>query len=271
MPRGIGIVLLLPAAMAPAWAQSPQASISGTVKDAQGAVVPGVSVAALNDNTGVRTAVRTNESGFYSLQALPVGSYTIRVEQEGFQTQVQAGIVLTTGQTLELNFVLRIGAVTETVAVTADAPLIETRSSDASQLIEAKTIEDIPLGDRRALNVMELQGASVFVSYESGERPYFAVGGGRGRSQNFVMDGGTAQTIRLGQAQVDVDPPVETLHEVKVLANGFSAEYGGSAGGVIVMNTKSGANQVHGTLFEYFRNQKLDAGNFFSPWINGQE
>ena len=102
MPRCTLTILLVSAWMAPASAQSPQASISGTVQDAQGAVVPGVSVTAVNDDTGVKTAVRTNESGFYSLQALPVGSYTIRVEQEGFQSQVQAGIVLTTGQTLRL-------------------------------------------------------------------------------------------------------------------------------------------------------------------------
>lgn len=252
-------------------AQSPQASISGTVKDTQGAVVPGVSISAVQDETGVKTTAQSNEVGFYSLQALAVGPYSIRVEHAGFQTQVQNGIVLTTGQTLESNFVLKIGSVTETVAVTAEAPLIESRSSDASQLIESKTIEDIPLGDRRALNVMELQGASVFVSYDSGARPYFSVGGGRARSQNFVMDGGTAQTIRLGQAQVEVDPPVETLQEIKVLTSSFSAEYGGSASGVIVMNTKSGANLLHGSLFEYFRNEKLDAANFFSPWVNGEK
>ena len=207
----------------------PQANISGTVKDSQGALVPGVSISATHDETGVVTTVVTNDSGFFSMQALAVGAYTLRVEHTGFQSLVQSGIVLTTGQALELNFSLRVGEVTESIAVTAEAPLLETRSSDSSQLIESKTIEDIPLGDRRALNVMELQGASVFVSYHSGDRPYFAVGGGRGRSQNFVMDGGAAQSIRLGQAQVEVDPPVETLQEIRVLTNGFSAEYGGSA------------------------------------------
>ena len=253
------------------WAQSPQANISGTVKDGQGAVAPGVSVSAKHNETGVATTVVTNDSGFYSMQALAVGAYTIRVEHTGFQTQVQSGIVLTTGQALELNFALRVGEVTESIAVTAEAPLIETRSSDSSQLIESKTIEDIPLGDRRALNVMEIQGGAVFVSYDSGAKPFFSVGGGRGRSQNFVMDGGSAQSIRIGQAQVEVDPPVETLQEMRVLTNGFSAEYGGSAGGVIVMNTKSGTNQRHGSLFEYFRNEKLDSANFFSPWVNGQK
>ncbi len=261
-------VLLLGAGL---YAQAPQTSISGSVKDAQGAVVPGATVAAIHDETGVRTAGRTNEAGFYSIQALPIGTYTVRVEQTGFQSQVYPKIALSTGQSLEVNFSLQVGRLTESVVVNAEVPLIEMRSSDASQLIEAKTIEDIPLGDRRALNLMEIQGASVFVSYESGERPYFSVGGGRARSQNFVMDGGSAQTIRLGQAQVETDPPVETLQEVRVLTNGFSAEYGGSASGVIVMNTKSGTNRYRGSLSEYFRNEKLDAANFFSPWVNGHK
>lgn len=264
----IGFLLL---AAVPLRAQSPQASISGTVKDPQGAVIPGVSVSATHDETGVTTSSATNEAGFFSIQALALGSYRVRVLHEGFQTQVQSGVVLTTGQALELNFSMRIGEVAESVAVTSEAPLLETRSSDSSQLIESRTIEDIPLGDRRALNVMELQGASVFVSYASGERPYFSLGGGRGRSQNFILDGGAAQTIRLGQAQVEVDPPVETLREVRVLTNGFSAEYGGSASGVIMMTTKSGANRLHGSLFEYFRNEKMDAANFFSPWVDGQK
>ena len=212
-------------------AQSPQASISGTVRDPNGAPMSGVSVAATNADNGANATVTTNDAGFYSLQSLAIGPYTVRVGLTGFQAQVQNGIVLTTGQTLELNFALKVGSVAETIAVTADAPRLETRSSGASQLIEAKTVEDIPLGDRRALNVMELQGGAVFVSYESGQRPYFSVGGGRGRSQNFIMDGGNAQTIRIGQAQVELDPPVETLQEVRVLSNSFSAEYGGTAGG----------------------------------------
>ncbi|MCL5744661.1 MAG: carboxypeptidase-like regulatory domain-containing protein [Acidobacteria bacterium] len=271
MFRSLITIFMLLVSMACTWAQSPQASISGTVTDAQGAVMPGVSVSATNADTGVKSTANTNESGFYSLQALAVGPYSIRVEHEGFQTQTQSGIVLTTGQTLELNFTLKVGAVSESVSVTTEAPLIETRSSDASQLIESKTIEDIPLGDRRALNVMEIQGGAVFVSYDSGERPYFSVGGGRARSQNFVMDGGTGQTIRLGQAQVEVDPPAETLQEMRVLTNGFSAEYGGTASGVVIMNTKSGTNLLHGSLFEYFRNEKMDAANFFSPWVDGQK
>ncbi len=264
------IVVLLACARGLA-AQSPQASISGTITDTQGAVVAGVTVSAVNAGTGAQTVAKSNDVGFFSLQALPLGPYSVRVEHGGFQSLLQNGIRLTTGQTLELNVTLKVGSISETVAVAAESPLLETRSSGASQLIEAKTIEDIPLGDRRALNIMELQGGAVFVSYESGQRPYFSIGGGRARSQNFLLDGGNAQTIRLGQAQVEVDPPVETLQEIRVLTNGFSSEFGGSAGGIVVMNTKSGTNQIHGSLWEYFRNEKLDAGNFFSPWVNSQK
>jgi len=254
-----------------AWAQSPQGNISGTVHDSAEAAVPQAEVSAIHEETGVRTSVRSNTSGFYSLQALPIGLYIVRVEMPGFKADVQSGVSITTGSSLEINFRLQVGQVTESVVVTTAAPVIETRSSEASQLIEAKTIEDVPLGDRRAMNVLELNGAAVFVSYNSGSRPYFSVGGGRGRSQNFVMDGGSGQTIRIGQAQIEVDPPVATLQEVRVLTNGFSAEYGGTAGGVVVMNTKSGTNSFRGELFEFFRNEKLDAGNFFSPWVNGQK
>lgn len=269
MLRRIASIALL--SIAGLWAQAPQASISGTVKDTQGAIMPGVSVSAVNTDTGVKTNSRTNDAGFYSLQALPIGPYNVTVEQAGFDMHIQKGIVLTTGQTLELNIVLKVGSVSDQIAVTAESPLIETLSSGQSQLIEAKTIEDIPLGDRHSMNVMEIQGAAVFVSYASGQKPYFSVAGGRGRSQNFLMDGGNAQSIRLGQAQVEVDPSIETLQEMKVMSNAFSAEYGGSAGGIVAMTTKSGGNLHHGSLFEYFRNDKMDAANFFSPWVDGEK
>jgi hypothetical protein len=271
MPYGTATLRAFALAGILAFAQSPQGSISGSVRDSLDAAVPHADVSAIHEETGVRTSARTNDSGFFSLQALPIGPYTVRVELAGFQSQIHKGILITTGQASAMNFTLQVGQLTESVDVTGGAPLLETRTSEASQLIESKTIEDIPLGDRRAMNVMELNGAAVFVSYNSGQKPYFSVGGGRGRSQNFIVDGGSGQSIRLGQAQIEVDPPVGTLQEVRVLTNAFSAEYGGTASGVVVMNTKSGTNSFHGELFEFFRNEKLDAANFFSPWIDGQK
>jgi hypothetical protein len=121
------------------------------------------------------------------------------------------------------------------------------------------------------MNIVRLTGAAVFVNYDSGAKPNFSIAGGRTQSQNFYMDGGTIQNMRLGIGQLDTDPPVETVAEVKVLANSFAAEYGGSAGGVVVATTKSGTNQFHGSAYEYLRNQVLDAGNFFAPVVNGEK
>ncbi|MBI4873115.1 MAG: carboxypeptidase regulatory-like domain-containing protein [Acidobacteria bacterium] len=265
------IVLLSLVFAASAFGQSPQAAISGVIKDPQGAAVPGVEVMATELATGVKTAVRSNESGFYSLRPLPIGSYRVTADLTGFRRHVREGIVLTTGQSLELNIGLEVGAVAESVTVSARASLLETRNSDASQLVESQSIEDMPLGDRRAMNLIEITGAAVFVDYDDGSKPNFSLAGGRTQSQGFMIDGGTAQNMRIGIGQIDTDPPVESLQEVKIMANGFSAEYGGSAGGVIVANTKSGTNQIKGSLFEYLRNQKLDAPNFFSPIVDGKK
>lgn len=253
------------------WAQSPLAAISGVVKDPQGAMIPGVEITASDLATGVNTVTRTNEAGFYSLRPLAIGSYLITANAEGFRRHVREGIVLTTGQQLELNFTLELGALAETVTVSASASLLETRTSEAGQLVESKSIEDMPLGDRRAMNLIEITGAAVFVDYDDGSKPNFSLAGGRTQSQGFMIDGGTAQNMRIGIGQIDTDPPVESLQEVKVLANGFSAEYGGSAGGVVIANTKSGTNRIRGSLFEYLRNQVLDAPNFFAPIVDGRK
>ena len=180
-------------------------------------------------------------------------------------------INLTTGQSMELNIVLELGAMAETVTVSARASLLETRNADAGQLVESQSIEDMPLGDRRAMNLIEITGAAVFVDYDSGSKPNFSLAGGRSQSQGFSIDGGTAQNMRIGVGQIDTDPPVESLQEVKVLSNAFSAEYGSSASGVIVTNTKSGSNQFKGSLFEYLRNQMLDPPNYFAPVVDGKK
>ena len=170
---------------------------------------------------------------------------------------------------MELNIPLELGTISESVTVSAQASLLETRSSDSSQLVESKSIEEMPLGDRRAMNLVEITGAAVFVNYDSGSKPNFSLAGGRTQSQMFFVDGGTGQNMRIGTGQIDTDPPIESLQEVKIMSNGFSAEYGGSAGGVIIATTKSGTNEFKGALFEFMRNQKLDAANFFAPIVSG--
>ncbi len=251
--------------------QTTEAVISGIVTDRQGAVVPNVEIVVRNTETGVKSSARTNERGFYSISPLPIGRYDLTAELSGFRRHVEQGIVLTTGQSLELNIRLEVGTVTESVTVTASSSLLETRTSDASQLIESRSIEDIPLGDRRSMNIIEITGAAVFAGYDDGSKPNFSLAGGRAQSQQFFIDGASGQNMRIGVGQMDLDPPVDTLQEVKVMANGFSAEFGGSAGGMVIATTKSGTNQYRGSLFEYLRNQAMDAPNFFSPIVGGQK
>lgn len=267
----IRIIILIVSIAATLLAQSPQASISGVVSDPQGAVIPGVDVTATEVATGAKTATRTNQSGFYSLRPLPIGDYTVAASQQGFHNYLQRGINLTIGQAMELNITMQLGAVSETITVSARPSLLETRNADAGQLVESQSIEDMPLGDRRAMNLIEITGAAVFVDYDSGSKPNFSLAGGRSQSQAFVIDGGTAQNMRIGIGQIDTDPPVESLQEVKILANAFSAEYGSSASGVVVTSTKSGTNRFRGSAFEYLRNQRLDAPNFFAPVVDGRK
>ncbi|MDZ4799850.1 MAG: carboxypeptidase-like regulatory domain-containing protein, partial [Bryobacteraceae bacterium] len=216
MRNTVFAVFLVSAAL---FAQSPDANISGTVRDAQGALVIGAQVTARSIATDAATTATTNDSGLYSLRNLQIGEYTVNVTMPGFRRYERKGLTLSTGASVELDIALEVGAVTDTVTVTATAQQLETRTSDVSQLVDTKTVEDVPLGDRRTMNLINLMPAAVFVNYDSGSKPNFSLAGGRTQSQNFFIDGGTGQNMRLGVGQIDMDPPVETVAEVKVLSN----------------------------------------------------
>jgi hypothetical protein len=262
---------LLLAGVCLVFGQSPTATITGIVRDPQGSIVPGVQVEATSVATQQKTTYTTNENGLFSLRQLPIGEYVVEAEKSGFRRFVRRGLVLTTGQNLELDIQLEVGMVSESITVAGAATILETRTSDVTQLVEAKAVEDLPLGDRRSLNLIQTVGAAVFIGYDSGQKPNFSLAGSRQQSQMFWIDGGTGQNMRLGVGQVDLDPPVETVAEVKIMANSYAAEYGGSNGGVIVATTKSGTNELHGSAFEYLRNDKLDAASFFAPIQDGRK
>jgi hypothetical protein len=256
---------------APAGTQTAEAAISGVVSDATGGALPGVAVTAIHAETGQRHTAVTNTEGFYVLRALPVGPYVVEAELAGFRRHRREGLTLTTGATVPLDIQLPLGERTETVTVQAETPLLSSRTSEVSQLIESRSVEGMPLGDRRSMNLIRMTAGAVFVAYDSGQKPNFSVAGGRTQSQMFWIDGGAGQNMRLGIGQIDVDPPVDTVQEVKILSNNYAAEYGGSAGGVIIATTKSGTNQLRGSLFEYFRHDALDAHDFFAPVVNGEK
>jgi hypothetical protein len=253
------------------YAQTAQGRISGVVTDPDGAVMPGTLVVSINEGTGVQTRATTNEVGRYVLPFLAPGHYKIVTTMQGFKRYERSGIVIETSQILELNITMSLGAVTETLTVSSEAPLLQTSDSTVGQVIDSRTVTDMPLAGRRALELVRLSSNAVFLSYSGDAKPLFAVAGGRGYKSTYMLDGGNIQNIRMASAQVDIDPPVEVIQEFKVVSNGYAAEYGGSASGVLISTTKSGTNQFHGSGFEYFRNDKLDAPGFFAPVQNGEK
>ena len=263
------VTTLLSLLIASCLAQSNTATIDGAVTDVHGAAIVGAEIVAIQVATGIRTAVLTNETGFYSMPGLGIGEFSLSVEKQGFRRYVRGSLTLTTGQTLNLNAELELGAITETITVLSQEPLVNSRTSEVGQLIDAKSIEDLPLGNRRTMNVMQTSGVTTFVRYDN--LPTYSLAGGRVQSQMVWIDGGTGQNIRIGVGQLNLDPPVEVVQEIKVLANNYPAEYGGSAGGVVIETTRSGTNQVHGSAYEYLRNDALDAPGFFAPVADGEK
>ncbi len=246
----------------PLWAQS---RLTGTVNDASGAVVPNAEVVLRNVETGQVNSVRTNQSGVYSISFLNAGKYEVSCEQAGFRRFVRGGIVLETGTTSTIDIVLDVGQVSDTVSVTASAPLLESESGALGQLIENKMILNMPIESRRVGALVRLMGNVTFSGEDGGQSiPKFSVAGGRSYNQMWYLDGGVAQNQGNGSPQLSLNPPNEALQEFKVLANNYPAEYGRSGSGFIVMTTRAGTNEFHGAAYEWLRNDKLNARTFFS-------
>ena len=203
------------------------------------------------------------------MPGLAIGGYSFSVQKQGFHSYTQAGIVLGTAQTLELNATLEVGAVSETIQVTPRESLVETSTSEVGQTVIAQSIESLPLGNRRTMNVVQISGLATFLGDDG--IPTYSLAGGRLQSQMVWIDGGTGQNIRIGVGQQNVDPPVEAVQEIRIIVNSCPAEFGGSAGGVAIETTKSGGNQVHGSAYEYFRNDALDAPGYFATVVNGEK
>lgn len=259
----LALVMLLLAGVA--CAQTSQGRITGRVLDPEGAAIPGAEVIAINEDTGVATHAKTNEAGIYVLPFLPPGRYSITSTVQGFKKHERKGLAVETAQELTLEIRMELGSVAEVVEVTGEAPLLESSTATVGQFLDSRVVSEMPLGNRRALELARLAGGMVWVNYSGLAKPNFSLSGGRVQNQMFWLDGGNIQNMRLGIGQVDTDPPMEVIREFRVVQNSYAAEFGGSASGLIVSTTKSGTNEFHGSGFEYFRNDKLDAAGFFAP------
>ena len=266
----LSLAAVLAAALTlPLFAQ--QARVNGRITDASGAIIPAATVLAQNEETGVRNEVQSNELGIYVLPFIQPGRYSISVSQPGFKRYLRTGFLLQTADVVNLDIQLDLGDVSESVTITAEAPLLESASSTVSQMIDSRVVSDMPLSGRRALELTKLIGGAVFINYAGNAKPNFSLSGGRVQNQMFMLDGGNIQNMRLGMGQVDTDPPVEVIKEFRVVQNGYAAEFGGSASGLVISTTKSGTNQIHGSAFHFFRNDAMDATGFFAPIQDGKK
>jgi hypothetical protein len=242
------------------YAQNSQ--VSGQIRDTTNAAVPGAKVTLTRVETGDHREGLSTEQGYYSFPLLLPGHYDLKVEKEGFETQKEAGIVVETASTATVDVTLTVGAVSQTVDVDASVELLQTETAAVSQVVENKTITNMPLLDRRSAQLQGLNGFVVQIG--TGENVQFATAGGRGDNANYLIDGGTAVNLLIGTPTLIIDPPVESVQEFTVAQSNYAAELGRTGGAVVQMTTKSGTNQFHGSAYEYYRNDKIAAVPYFS-------
>ena len=246
------------------WAQSVRGTILGTVTDPSGAVVHKAKVTVREVATGLTRSELTSETGEYSIPQLPVGIYDLTVEEPSFKKTERTGIELRVDDRLRIDVALTLGNVAETVQVEAAAPVVSTDSATVGNVVDNKKVTELPLNGRNFLQLnLLVPGATQGVkgSQNQTQGGSITVNGAREQSNNFLLDGMDNNDLAINQYAVAIS--TEAILEFKVQASTYSAEFGRSPGAQINIATKAGSNQIHGVLYEYLRNNDLDAKNFF--------
>ena len=276
MSKFLVTLTLLGVLCLPGSAQVSSAELSGTVIDATNAAVPGAKVTATNSATNVAHDSVSDATGSYLIPLLQPGDYVITAEAKGFKKLVQKGLTLQINQQAQLNLQLQLGQVTEEIQVTAQAPLLQSESSSLGTVVSEKLVNQLPLNGRNFIQLAILSPGVTGVGFGAGgtimsgtrpddRRPGTEIfsNGNREGSNNFLYDG-VDNNERLTLSIV-LRPAVEAVREFKIQTNLYSADIGRNSGAVVDVITKSGTNQMHGSLFEFLRNSAMDARNFFSP------
>ena len=250
-------------------AQGTGGRILGRISDPTGAVLSGVKVTAVNDATAVSQDTLSNDSGDYVFPNLVVGTYSISFDLSGFKNSVRHSIALDVNQVITLNMTMQVGQNQEVVDVTSEAPLVDTSSTQLGAVVNNRSVNELPLNARDSYQFLQLQpgvqsqlGSSGGTFYGSDSAGSVSVNGGRDRANNFSVNGGDAndQFVNLPTIQ----PTPDAIEEFRVISNTFDAEYGRNSGAVVNVVTKSGTNQWHGNVYEYFRNKVLNAQGYFN-------
>ena len=262
--RGCVAVILLVALLAmssPAGAQVGGSALTGHVVDQADAAVPGATVTATAVATNVSRTTVTGEDGNYIFAGLSPGLYYVRVEVTGFRTLTREGIRLATGETVRVDLELTVGGVTEAVSVRADAPLLRSETASLGQVVDNRKVVDLPLNGRNFVSLAALVPSVALPPPPAAPLP--RINGGRPRTNEWLFDG--ISVLQPEPGQVAFFPNIDAIQEFKIETNSPPAEFGRFNGGVINLTTKSGGNTLRGTVFEFFRNEAMNARNFFAP------
>lgn len=251
-------------------AQSPQGSITGQVTDSQGSGVPGVEVVARNVGTNLTFRANSGQDGSYILPSLPIGDYEVTATVAGFKTFVRSGIRLEVSQRLRLDIALELGQVSEVVEVKAEIARVQTEDSNLGTVVESKRIAELPLNGRHVFNLVKIvpgvqprdNTTDGFAEISNQSFSQIRINGGPAYGNQFFLDGGVNSAPVHNE--IAVVPMADAVEEFKVETNALKAEYGQSSGGVVNVVTKSGTNELHGSLYEFLRNDAMDARNAFA-------
>jgi hypothetical protein len=264
-------LLLVALASFDASAQTIVGRISGTVRDPAGAVVPGATVTVTNAATNLERTVKTDDGGFYTVTNLPVGTYTLSVEQTGFKKAVQTDIALTADARLTIDSTLETGQVSETVQVsTAVGETVNTTSGEVARVVDSQQVQNLALNGRNYIQLLSLVPGVALTTDDQLELSTSlatntqSINGNRGQMTNMTVDGGTNLQSGSNASQIN-NVGIDFIQEVKVQTSNFSAEYGRNSGAQVNVVTRGGGNEFHGSAFEYVRNDRLDARNAFAP------
>jgi hypothetical protein len=259
-------------------AQVTTGTISGVVQDPSGAAIAGAAVTVRNLDTGTARSVISDAGGRYTAPDLSLGNYEVQAQQSGFQTEIRSGITLTVGREAVVNLSLRVGQISEKILVTGEAALVESTTSAMSSLVDQRTIRDLPLNgrsyDQLALlqpGVVSMGAGQAPAAFDFGTGTRFSVTGSRAYANSFMLDGTDINDHANGTpgGSAGTNLGVDGVQEFKINTSVSPAEYGRSSGGVISAVTRSGTNGLHGTAFEFLRNNALDSPGYFDDVTHG--
>jgi hypothetical protein len=258
----VGLIYVLLLVVTPVLAQTTSTQILGTVVDPTGAAVPDAAVEAVRVHTGEKRTATTNQAGDYIIPYVEIGEYQVSVEAAGFRREIKRGIVLELNQKARVDFSLRVGEVTETIEVEATAPVLKTDDATLGEVVDRRRITQLPLNGRNFAQLAVLAAPGVRMGYQTfGNAVRLYASGQRENQNQFTMDGIVIQNNLINATSFR--PSLEAIEEFQVQTGSFSAEFGMFSGAQVNIALRSGTNAFHATLFEFLRNDRLDARNFF--------